>query len=186
MFSDLSSGQKPFAAVLGCADSRVPVEMVLDQGPGQLFVIRVAGNLAGQTQIGSLEFAVEILGIRLILVLGHTGCGAVGAALEAETAGHSRRLPENLGATVARISRILRNRGEPSAQEESLSPKEAECLNIQAACRQIVDDSRFLATRLRSGDLVIQGAIYDLETGRVELLEPAGSERAEREGMGEG
>jgi carbonic anhydrase len=79
---DLSGGQAPMAAILGCSDSRVPAEIVFDQGPGDLFIVRVAGNIASPTQIGSIEFAASVLGTRLVVVLGHQECGAVEAALE--------------------------------------------------------------------------------------------------------
>src|SRR5262245_39541798 len=80
--AELADGQQPFAAVLGCSDSRVPVEVLFGQGPGQLFVVRVAGNVVAPTQLGSLEFAVRKLDVRLLMVLGHSGCGAVDATLE--------------------------------------------------------------------------------------------------------
>jgi len=102
----LVAGQEPFAAVLGCADSRVPVELVFDQGPGDLFVVRVAGNVAGPSEVGSLQYAVGHLGTRLVVVLGHSGCGAVVATLEAarRPTGH---VPPELLSVLERIRPAL-------------------------------------------------------------------------------
>ena len=171
-FSDLSAGQAPFAAVLGCSDSRVPVEAIFSQGPGALFVVRVAGNVVGEVPLGSLEFAVGELGVELVLVLGHTHCGAVGAALTsaagptaaAATTGNLRRVVEPI------VAAIRTRKSSPEAPD-SLSPERASRMNVEAACEGVVLGSPFLASRVESGQLTIVGSVYDLKTGRVEFLE---------------
>jgi len=100
--ADLAAGQEPFAIVLGCSDSRVPAELVFDQGFGDLFVIRVAGNIVAPSQVGSVEFAAARFGTRLVLVLGHTQCGAITAALE-ELEGHPSAQSGNLRSIVDRV-----------------------------------------------------------------------------------
>jgi len=170
-FVDLSAGQQPFAAVLGCSDSRVPVEMIFDQGPGQLFVVRVAGNVVGPTQLGSLEFTVAALGVRLLIVLGHTGCGAVAAAFAPKLSSVLGRVPHNLGAITGRISKTLGGEGQSVHPGHEPSPGEAERLHASAVARKIVLQSELLASAVRSGQLLITGSIYDLETGRVEFFD---------------
>ena len=172
-FVDLFAGPQPFAAVLGCSDSRVPVEMIFDQGPGQLFVVRVAGNVAGPTQLGSLEFSVEALGVRLLLVLGHTGCGAVAAACAPKLGAAWERVEHNLGAITGRISMTL-ERGGQSVQPGHEPPhEEAERRHARAVAREVVLQSELLASAVRSGQLLIAASIYDLETGRVEFFDEA-------------
>src|SRR6266481_3077138 len=103
---DLASGQEPFAAILGCSDSRVPVEIVFDQGLGDLFVIRVAGNIVAPSQIGSVEFAAERFGTRLVIVMGHSGCGAVDAAIES-LLGNQTTASRNMLSIVDRVRRSI-------------------------------------------------------------------------------
>ena len=173
-FLELSAGQQPFAAVLGCSDSRVPVEMIFDQGPGQLFVVRVAGNVVGPTELGSLEFAVEALGVRLLLVLGHTGCGAVAAALAPKLSSASGMVPYNLGAITGRISTTLDRRGQSVRTGHEPPPEEVERLHARAVAKELVLQSELLASAVRSGQLLIAGSIYDLKTGQVDFFDDAG------------
>jgi carbonic anhydrase len=179
-FEDLSSGQNPVAAVLACSDSRVPVETIFCQGAGDLFVVRVAGNVVGPTQLGTLEFAVEKLGVPLILLMGHTGCGAVAAAMDAfhhRLSSSASRNPDaasgpisrNLDAIVAPISRILEEWKETHPQADPLGAREVERLNVVAACRDLTRNSEMLAARAETGGIVVTGSIYDLQTGRVEF-----------------
>ena len=170
-FSDLTAGQEPFAAVLACSDSRVPVEMIFDQGPGHLFVVRVAGCVAGPMQLGSLEFAVEALGVRLILVLGHTDCRAVAASLDPDLFSWSGRVGCNLGTVTSQISRVLDKYGEHGNTEKQPSPEEAERLHAAGVAKELALQSELLAPWVRTGELLVAGSIYDLKTGQVELLE---------------
>jgi carbonic anhydrase len=173
-FLDLSAGQQPFAAVLGCSDSRVPVEMIFDQGPGQLFVVRVAGNVAGPTQLGSLEFAVSALGVRLILVLGHTGCGAVAALLASRLGSESGMVTDNLEAITGRISGTLDKWGLSPRAGHDPPCGTVERLHAGAVAKEMGLQSELLAAAVRSDELLIVGSIYDLRTGQVEFFDEAG------------
>jgi carbonic anhydrase len=155
----VAKGQRPFAAVLGCADSRVPPELLFDQGLGDLFVVRIAGNIADDSGLGSLEYAVEHLGVRLILVLGHERCGAVQAALAGgEAPGHLGALVRPIQAAIARA---------PAAPAASGDPVDrAVDVNIQAVVAQ-VRSSPLLAHVAHEKKLQVRGARYDLDTGRV-------------------
>jgi len=162
--TETAAGQKPFAVVIGCADSRVPPELVFDQDIGELFTIRVAGNVITATQLGSIEFAVGNLGVRLIVVLGHSGCGAVRAAVqELQT---PRDLPPNLSALVDCIKPALQDLpGSDTFMEDAVRANARHsaaliCEGIESAeavsIRQAADD-----------DVVVVAAVYDLATGRV-------------------
>jgi carbonic anhydrase len=156
-----SEEQKPFAVVLGCSDSRVPPQLIFDQGPGALFTIRVAGHVAGAEVIGSIEYAVGLLQVPLVLVLGHSRCGAVAAcAYGGATA------PEGqLGAVLRAI--------EPAVQRAQALPgdlvENAIHLHVQDVVEQLRAAEPVLAARVRDGSLHVVGAHYDVESGRVEL-----------------
>ena len=171
-FVDLSEGQAPFAAVLGCSDSRVPVEAIFSQEIGELFVVRVAGNVVGQPQLGSLEFAVSVLGVRLVMVLGHTGCGAIDQALASNPPGQpsAKSGTDNLQSILWPISRAISRQGNSLGRSDPISATEAVRLNVEAACEELTLQSEVLASRTRSGQVLIMGSIYDLKTGRVEFL----------------
>ena len=166
----LAERQEPFAIILGCSDSRVPVEIVFDQGLGDLFVIRVAGNVVSKTQLGSIEFAADNLGARLVVVLGHTNCGAVDAALEVVQRG---TVPESDNL------RLIFDRIRPCA-ERALSRgsirSRAELVDLvgQASVRSTVDTIRNapgIIGRLAGEEgLLVIGAQYSLATGAVEFL----------------
>ena len=169
----LVDGQTPWAAVVGCSDSRVPVEIVLDQGPGELFVVRVAGNVVAESQLGSLEFAVQTLGVRLVMILGHSGCGAVRAALD-----HQRtplpQISRNLGDVLARIAPAARQAlaVADAADEEAVSAL-AVAANVRLAAQALRAGSSVLAGAEAEGILAITGGVYSLQTGLVELLADA-------------
>jgi carbonic anhydrase len=174
---ELSTSQEPFAIILGCADSRVPAEIVFDQGLGDLFVIRIAGNIVAPSGIGSVEFAASRFGTQLVVVLGHSGCGAIGATLE-----ELRRPTEN----QSRNLRSIVDRVRPSVEglltaEPPLSPdaiyREAVRANIRASVRNLRKGSEILEQLVQDGQLVIVGAEYSLETGIVEFFDgvPAGA-----------
>ncbi|HXG52369.1 MAG TPA: carbonic anhydrase [candidate division Zixibacteria bacterium] len=169
--NDLVSGQQPFAIVLGCSDSRVPAELVFDQGLGDLFVIRVAGNIVAPSQIGSVEFAAERFGTRLLVVLGHTRCGAVQATLE-ELQRPGEKRSRNLRSIVDRIrpsvegllSTELRNDPDTLARE-------AVRANVRAAANHLRHGSELLERLILNSALVVVGAEYSLETGVVDFFD---------------
>lgn len=168
---ELVGGQAPFAIILGCADSRVPAELVFDQGLGDLFVIRVAGNIASPSQIGSIEYAAGHLGTRLIVVLGHTDCGAVQATLSEMAQPPAERSP-NLSTIVDRIRPALESlwsaRGEKEPGELLADAVRA---NVQAAAAQLREGSTILENLMDNEGLQVVGAEYSLATGEVNFFE---------------
>lgn len=163
--------QEPFAVILGCSDSRVPAELVFDQGFGDLFVVRVAGNIVAPSQVGSVEFAAERFGTRLVVVLGHSKCGAVQATLE-ELKHPAKDQSPNLRSIVSRIR--------PSveallATELENDPdallQEAVRANIRASTAHLRHGSRILERLTRTGGLRIVGAEYSLETRAVDFFD---------------
>jgi carbonic anhydrase len=155
----VAKAQSPFAAILGCADSRVPAEIIFDQGLGDLFVVRVAGNVASPTSIGSLEFATSVLGSQLIVVLGHRRCGAVSAAIKGDP------LPGRMGVFVEEIK--------PSVEEARTKSGDiqetAVIANVQYQVKQLAESSTILRGLIKQGKLKIVGGQYDLDTGKVTI-----------------
>jgi carbonic anhydrase len=170
----LVAGQEPFAIVLGCSDSRVPAEFVFDQGFGDLFVIRVAGNIVAPSQIGSVEFAAARFGTPLVVVLGHTQCGAITATIE-ELLGEAVTPTRNLRSIVNRVrpsvETLLSMGG--AGDRESLKHN-AMRANVRASVDHLLHGSELLETLIADRGLMIVGATYSIETGVVEFLdEPA-------------
>src|SRR4051812_12504245 len=166
----LSAGQEPFAIILGCSDSRVPAEIVFDQGLGDLFVIRVAGNIVAPSQVGSVEFAAARFGTRLVVVLGHTQCGAILAALE-EVRSHSSRSP-NLQSIVDRVRpsvETLLATGLPPDSADMV--RQAVRANVRASADHLRHGSALLERLIRDGNLLVVGAEYSLETGEVDFFD---------------
>jgi len=168
---ELVKEQAPFAIVLGCSDSRVPAEIVFDQGLGDLFVVRVAGNIVAPSQVGSIEFAAERFGARLVVVLGHSHCGAVTAALDSLRRSDSGGSP-NLGFIVNSILSGV----EALAQSDSTQSREqllrsAVRANISASCRHLRQGSEVLERLIADSGLLIVGAEYSLESGAVEFFD---------------
>jgi carbonic anhydrase len=152
---ELANAQRPFAVILGCSDSRVPVEVVFDQGPGDLFVIRLAGNIVTGEVLASIEYAIEVLGSGLVLVLGHSGCGAVAAAVARATEGAS--FQGHIGLLAEAIA--------PSAGDAH--PVEA---NARASARALTGRSSIVRAAAARG-VRVAAAMYDLHTGIVTLLD---------------
>ena len=169
----LLAGQEPFAIVLGCSDSRVPAEFVFDQGFGELFVIRVAGNIVAPSQIGSVEFAASRFGTRLVVVLGHSQCGAVSATLE-ELTGKSAAQSRNLRSIVERVRPSLEGllAGREDVPLETVM-EEAVRANVRASVNQLRHGSPLLERLIVEDGLLIVGAAYSLESGVVTFLEGA-------------
>jgi carbonic anhydrase len=157
---EVAAGQKPFAIIVGCSDSRVPNEIIFDQGLGDLFIVRTAGQVSAAASWGSMEFAEEVLGAKLIVVLGHTKCGAVAAAVSVpEVPGHIVTLINAIKPAVARA------KGQPGDLVEN-SIKE----NVRMEVNQLRELEPVLAKRIRDGSIKIVGGVYNLETGAVEWL----------------
>jgi carbonic anhydrase len=166
-FAALAVGQNPVAAIIGCADSRVPPEVIFDQGVGDLFVVRVAGNIvsgAGPTVKGSIEFAVGELGVRLILVLGHSQCGAVKAAIKHLDAKDD--LPGSIGELIKPIRpAVLAAKGRSGDQLNNVIKA-----NVEEGVKRLQGLDPILAKLAKAGELKVVGATYELRTGLVEVL----------------
>lgn len=169
----LAAGQWPFAVILGCSDSRAPAEFVFDQGLGDLFVIRVAGNIVAPSGVGSVEFAAAQFETPLVVVMGHTHCGAVKATIE-EIASRDFATSRNLRAITDRIRPFI----EPLMQKDSTGSLEERVLdatraNVRAAVSQLRHGSQLLEDLIIAGRLRVVGAVYDLDSGRVDFLDSA-------------
>jgi carbonic anhydrase len=168
---ELAAGQEPFAVILGCSDSRVPVEIIFDQGLGDLFVIRVAGNIVASSQVGSVEFAAEQFGTRLVVVLGHTRCGAIQASLE-EIQRPAENQSRNLRSIVDRIRPSIEGllttnlRNDPSALV-----REAVRANVRVSANYLRHGSGILERLIEEDGLLVVGAEYSLETGAVDFFD---------------
>ncbi|HEY8231523.1 MAG: carbonic anhydrase [Vicinamibacterales bacterium] len=167
----LKDGQEPFAIILGCSDSRVPAEIVFDQGLGDLFVIRVAGNVVAPSQVGSVEFAAAKFGTRLVVVLGHSRCGAVQTTLEElqrPTANQSRNLRSIVDRIRPSVEGLLftRLKNDPAAMVS-----EATRANVRASADHLRHGSEVLERLIQSEGLLVVGAEYSLETGVVDFFD---------------
>ena len=162
--AEFADGQNPFAIVLACSDSRVPVELVFDQGLGDLFVIRVAGNVVAPSQIGSVEFAAAQLGAKLVVVLGHSNCGAVDATLKELAQKQELRSP-NLRAIVDRIRPAI-----DSLTGQDIDLQDAVIANVHHSVSRLQHGSLILEKLVDSGELMIVGAEYSIESGKVNFL----------------
>lgn len=158
-------GQKPFATIIGCADSRVPNEIIFDQGVGDLFITRTAGQVMAEASYGTIEYATEVLNTRLIVVLGHESCGAVQAAM---------KLPENPPGHVVTLINAIKP-ASLVAKNAKLGPDETLDLAIRQNVMEQVELLRglepVLSRRFENGDVLIVGAVYNLHTGAVEFIE---------------
>lgn len=169
--AELTKVQQPFAIILGCSDARVPAELVFDQGLGELFVIRVAGNIVAPSQVGSVEFAAERFDTRLVVVLGHSECGAILATLE------ELRRP---GANQSRNLRAIVDRVRPSvegmlagslAKDDAALVTHAVRANIRASADHLRHGSEVLEQLIHDNGLLVVGAEYSLETGEVDFFD---------------
>lgn len=169
--AEVVAGQEPFAIILGCSDSRVPAEIVFDQGLGDLFVIRVAGNIVAPSQIGSVEFAAAKFGTRLVVVLGHSHCGAI-----EETLQQLQESSENRSDNLKSIVDFVRPSVEPLlaqgiGDDRDAVIEQAVRANIRASAEHMRHGSVILEDLERDEDLVIVGAEYSLETGLVDFFD---------------
>jgi carbonic anhydrase len=162
---ELANGQRPFAAVLGCSDSRVPIETVFDQGPGDLFVIRLAGNIVTGEALGSIEYAVEILGSILIVVLGHSGCGAVAAAASMIESGTA--FPGYIALLAEAIAPAATDAREKGGDWHARAVE----YNVRASKLAIMRRSTIVCNAVDRDAVRVAGATYDLHSGVVTFLD---------------
>ncbi len=169
--TQVAAGQEPFAIILGCSDSRVPAEIVFDQGLGDLFVIRVAGNIVAPSQVGSVEFAAERYHVRLVVVLGHSNCGAILATLE-ELGRRSEDQSRNLRSIVDRIRPSVAGLlASPIRHDTDALVSHAVRANIRASVNHLRRGSEVLEQLIETEDLLVVGAEYSLDTGVVEFFD---------------
>lgn len=163
-----SRPQRPFAIVLGCSDSRTPVEILFDEGFGDLFVVRIAGNIVAPSVVGSIEFAASQFGSRLVVVMGHTGCGAVGATVRAIETGNDPE-SKNIRSITSRIAPHVESLVRPG--EGPMNLRDAVRANVRASASHLRHGSQILEELVLAGELAVVGAEYDLETGAVSFFD---------------
>ncbi|MDA3936990.1 MAG: carbonic anhydrase [Actinomycetota bacterium] len=171
--AELVEGQEPFAVILGCSDSRVPVELVFDQGVGDLFVIRVAGNIVAASQVDSVEFAAEKFDVRLVVVLGHTQCGAIQATLDElqkPIAERSSRMGSIVGRVRPSVEGLLAT---DLRHDHDALMRDAVRANVRVSADHLRHGSEVLERLIEREDLLVVGAEYSLETGVVEFFDGA-------------
>jgi carbonic anhydrase len=174
---NLAQSQAPVAVILGCADSRVPPELIFDQGLGALFTIRVAGNIADDVCLGSIEYAVTVLNVKLVMVLGHQRCGAVSAALDAlkkgtHLPGHLEALTKAIEPAIASAVSTISHRAsvqDPQQQSGDLLDQSVRA-NIRSVVQVLSSSQPILAQRVERNTLNIVGAYYNLNSGAVEVI----------------
>ncbi|MFZ1909611.1 MAG: carbonic anhydrase, partial [Burkholderiales bacterium] len=170
---EVAAGQEPFAIILGCSDSRVPAEIVFDQGLGDLFVIRVAGNIVAPSLVGSVEFAAERFGTRLVVVLGHSNCGAILATIEElfrPGASHSHNLRSIVDRVRPSVETLLATE---LRHDHDALVREAVRANIRASASHLRHGSSLLEQLIQADGLLVVGAEYSLETGVVDFFDGA-------------
>ena len=164
--AELTKDQHPFAVIVSCSDSRVPPEIVFDQGLGDLFVVRVAGNVIDDHGLGSIEYAVDHLGARLIVVLGHQSCGAVKAAVETPAG-------KSLGPNLDYLIKAIRPAVERAASDvDAVGLRAAILANVEETINDLLEQSTILKHLAESGQVTLVGAYYELTTGRAHFSEP--------------
>lgn len=157
---EVVKGQKPFAVIVGCSDSRIPPELIFDQGYGDLFVVRLAGNIVDRLALGSIEYAVEHLGTKLVVVLGHGKCGAVTAATQGSNA------PGNVGSILKAIQPAVKK----ARKLQGDLVENATRVNVELVTNKIKSSQPILAEMVENGTIEVMGAYYNIETGAVEIL----------------
>lgn len=172
---ELAEGiQRPFAIILGCSDSRTPVEILFDQGFGDLFVVRIAGNIVAPSVVGSIEFAASRFGSRLVVVMGHTRCGAVSATVESLSTGRDHE-SHNVRDITDRIAPHIAELVKRGTSDQIV--REAVRANVRASADHLAHGSRILEDLVTSGQVAVVSAEYELETGLVRFFDgvPAGA-----------
>ncbi|GAA4414238.1 carbonic anhydrase family protein [Nibrella viscosa] len=162
-----STGQYPFATILSCMDSRAPAELIFDRGIGDIFNIRIAGNILNDDILGSMEFGTKVVGSKIILVLGHTSCGAIKGACDHAELGHLTQLVQKI---VPAMERETTNQTERNGQNLDFVNKVSE-LNVRLVMDQIIKQSPIIAELVDEGSIKIYGGMYDVTSGAVSFLE---------------
>ena len=176
----LAEGQRPFAIVVGCSDSRTPVEILFDEGFGDLFVVRVAGPVVAPSIIGSVEFAASTFGTRLVVVLGHTQCGAIRASMNVLRTGdrpESRNIRAITDRIIPHIRGVVRN---PGTMTEDQIERAAMRCKVEGCADELRHGSRLLEDLVLAGQVAVVGADYDLQTGQVDFFDGLPVERQAR------
>jgi len=163
-----STGQFPFATVLSCIDSRVPAELVFDQGIGDIFSVRIAGNFVNTDILGSMEFASKLAGTKLILVLGHTACGAVKGACDHAELGNLTSMLDNIAPAVEAITEPADAADRTSANIDFVNAVGTK--NVELTIERIREESPVLAEMEQAGEIQIVGGMYDIATGKVNFI----------------
>jgi carbonic anhydrase len=169
---ETKDGQKPFAAILSCMDSRAPAELIFDQGIGDIFNIRIAGNVISPYVLGSLEYAIAVAGSKLILVMGHTNCGAIKGACDNVKMGNLTHLLDQIQDSVKKESSVLEDRNGSNIEFVNKVSK----LNVHHSISQMLDRSEVIGEHVEQGKISIVAAMYDIATGQVafeHVLQPA-------------
>lgn len=167
LVNETADGQNPFASILSCSDSRTSAELIFDQGLGDVFSVRLAGNIASIKAIGSLEFACKYLGTKLIVVLGHTNCGAVKGACDNLKDGHIHSILDHIKPAVSAESETTTNRNSGNKQFVN----NVTHLNVQHQIQTILDNSLTIQEMINRKEVAIVGAMYDVRTGAVEFFD---------------
>jgi carbonic anhydrase len=165
--NETSEGQHPMAIVLSCIDSRTSAELIFDQGLGDIFSVRIAGNILNDDILGSMEFACKVAGAKAIVVLGHTKCGAVRGACDGVKLGNLTTLLQKIEGAIALETETI---GDRSAQNETFVERVAE-LNVMLVKSQIMQRSALLAQMVRNSEIAVVGGMYDVESGAVEFYD---------------
>ncbi|PCI09416.1 MAG: carbonic anhydrase [Flavobacteriaceae bacterium] len=160
---ETSTGQYPFAVILSCIDSRVPAELVFDQGIGDVFSVRVAGNIVNEDVLGSMEYACKVAGSKIVVVMGHTKCGAVTAACNHVELGNITPLLEKIQPAVKVIEATV-------SEMDDVSIEKVAALNVELSIERIRDESPILSDLEKEGAIEIVGAIYNVATGKVDFF----------------
>ena len=160
--------QKPFAAVLSCSDSRVPIEIIFDAGLGDIFVVRTAGHVLSKEVLGSLEYAIKSIGVKLIVIMGHANCGAVSTAIETYNNKNYDELSENLQSIMNHIYPAIENVKSTCLEEDFLEA--AINSNIEYQVEDLLKKDKYIAEKASKNEIAVVGAKYSLATGKVEIL----------------
>lgn len=166
--TNLLKEQKPYAVILSCSDSRVPIEIIFDVGLGDVFVVRTAGHVLSPEVMGSIEFAIKELDVRLVMILGHENCGAVKSAITAFDEHQYFKVSTNLKSILKHIYPAIKNVRKNKNEDKFLD--KAIRANIDFQVKDLIKKDKYIAKRLKAGDISVLGGYYSLSTGKVEIF----------------